>query len=240
MNTLYKLNEYAQRYNVKEFIFEDPIQFPHRYKNKCDIEISAFISAWLAYGSRKAFLQVLEKLHQDFIPSPHEYILNRTYLPYKDDFTSLYRFYKRNDFYVLCQTLNDIYTQSNDMEEDIAKTLQQNDFENVLAYFNRRFAAVNGIPKDTKSACKRLCMLLRWLIRNDGIVDLGLWHILSPSQLIVPVDTHVYQTACSLQITNRKIADMICAREITEYLRQIFPDDPCKGDFALYGYGINC
>ncbi|MDR0790412.1 MAG: TIGR02757 family protein [Bacteroidales bacterium] len=239
MTTQEQIIRYAKQYNTPLFIAEDPVQFPHRYEQKTDIEISAFVSAWLAYGNRRSFLQVLDVLHREFALSPTKYILNQSFRHFKDDFSPLYRFYKKNDFYALCLRLNEIYTQSGDMEQDIAKRLKENSFNGVLGYFNERFADVNGIPKDTKSACKRLCMLLRWLIRDDGIVDLGIWTILQPSQLVIPLDTHVFQTARQLAIVNRRSADMVAAVEITDYLRQIFPADPSIGDFALYGLGIN-
>ena len=239
MTTKEQIILYAKRYNTPLFIAQDPIRFAHRYKKKTDIEISAFISAWLAYGNRTSFLQVLETLHREMVPSPTSYILDQSFRGFKDDHSPLYRFYKRHDFYELCLRLYDIYIQSDDMEHDISKTIKEKEFNDVLRYFNERFADVKGIPKDGKSACKRLCMLLRWMIRHDGIVDLGIWTILQPSQLIIPLDTHVFQTAQRLEIVNRRSADMVAAVEITNYLRRIFPCDPSLGDFALYGFGID-
>lgn len=100
------------------------------------------------------------------------------------------------------------------------------------------FDNITGFTKNDKSACKRLNMLLRWMVRKNSPVDLGLWDI-NPSKLIIPVDTHVRRMALELGLTKRKQADMKTAIEITNAMREIWPDDPAKGDFALFGYGIN-
>jgi uncharacterized protein (TIGR02757 family) len=233
------LKDFARRFNNNEFIISDPVQFPHRYQSKTDIEISAFVAAWMAYGNRKAFIKVLETIHNEFNSSPVSYIMNKGYLHHRDNASPLYRFYKRNDFYCLCNVLNDIYSKNANMEDDVRKYVKDINFQSVLLYFCERFSLVNGIPQNTLSACKRLCMLLRWLVRKDGIVDLGIWNILTPKDLIIPVDTHVYQTARSLGITDRKSVDMRTAVEITNFLVKIFPDDPVLGDFSLYGAGVN-
>lgn len=101
------------------------------------------------------------------------------------------------------------------------------------------FPNQKGIPLNTTSACKRLCLLLRWLIRKDSIVDLGIWNLLPQSELLIPLDTHVFRMAKELNLTNRKQADMKTAVEISNKLKEVFPDDPTLGDFALFGYGID-
>lgn len=102
------------------------------------------------------------------------------------------------------------------------------------------FQGIKGIPDYSKgSACKRLCMFMRWMVRNDGIVDLGLWKQISPMDLIIPLDTHVHRVARDLGITRRKQPDMRTAKEVTEFFAGIYPDDPALGDFALFGYGIH-
>lgn len=107
----------------------------------------------------------------------------------------------------------------------------------ALQYY---FHDVNGVPNnDTQSACKRLNMFLRWVVRKESPVDFGIWETFSSASLIIPVDTHVLQEALKLGLTKRKKADIITAKEITSKLNEVFPGDPCKGDFALFGYGIN-
>ena len=107
-----------------------------------------------------------------------------------------------------------------------------------ISYLIACFHDIKGFPKDGFSACKRLNMLLRWMSRKNSPVDLGLWDI-NPSKLIIPVDTHVHRMSLELDLTKRKQADMKTALEITDAMREIWPDDPTKGDFALFGFGIN-
>ncbi|MCK9163863.1 MAG: TIGR02757 family protein [Bacteroidales bacterium] len=242
--------EYANKYNIKEFIESDPIQFPHKYQNKMDIEISAFISSWLAYGNRKAILKTLENIHKEFnnqlYLSPYNYIKERGFEKYKNDTKSLYRFYKNSDFYNLCQVLFQIYIveENKSLEEKIEremnlKTCSNNPCLDVIDAIINIFKEVEGIPINNKSACKRLCMLLRWLVRDDNIVDLGIWTIIKPKDLTIPVDTHVHRQALRLGLTSSKQANMKTAIEITNNLKTIFPTDPTLADFSLFGYGVN-
>lgn len=107
-----------------------------------------------------------------------------------------------------------------------------------ISYLIACFHGIKGFPKSNFSACKRLNMLLRWMSRKNSPVDLGLWDI-KPSKLIIPLDTHVHRIALDLGLTKRKQADMKTALEITDAMREIWPEDPAKGDFALFGYGVN-
>lgn len=238
--------EYANKYNIKEFIESDPIQFPYRYKDKKDIEISAFISSWLAYGNRKSILRKLEDIHKEFNLSPYEYIRERSFEKYKGDGKSLYRFYKNSDFYNLCQVLFQIYIEQENKSleekigrEMIGREISDNPCLDIIDVIILIFKEVEGIPINNTSACKRLCMLLRWLVRNDNIVDLGIWTILKPKDLIIPVDTHVHRQALRLGLTCSKQANMKTAIEITNNLKTIFPLDPTLADFSLFGYGVN-
>lgn len=113
--------------------------------------------------------------------------------------------------------------------------------EDPILRLQQLFVDLNGIPVlHGTSACKRLAMFLRWMVRTDGIVDLGIWKTaVHPRQLIIPLDTHVHQISLRLGLTAQKTATLRTAREITDALAKVFPDDPCLGDFALFGYDIN-
>lgn len=234
----------ASEYNTESFIYNDPVSFPHRYKEKKDVEISAFISQWFAYGRRENFLKILEELALD-MPSPYLYIKNREFDKYHNNTKNLYRFYNYNDFYLLCQALYNIYFIEGYGEKDMQDVLRERisscptHIEEVLLTIISLFKEVKGIPNNLNSACKRLCMFLRWMVRKDNIVDFGIWDILSPKDLIIPVDTHVFHQALQLGLTKRKTADFKTAKEITLKLKDIFPLDPLLGDFALFGYGVN-
>ncbi len=235
MNTS-KIIAWAAEYETTDFIQHDPIQIPKRYTQKRDIEIVAFVTAWLAYGNRKAFLKVLDKIDLElFEGKPYEYIMSGKWKTSKDAELCLYRFYKWVDFYNLCDELFAVYSEFEDMETCLASYTELS----VLQAIMLRFADVKGVPTTKNSACKRLNMFLRWMIRRDSPVDFGIWKKFSPADLIIPLDTHVYRMALELGLTERKTPDMKAAIEITDALKRIFPADPCKGDFALYGYGVN-
>ena len=243
--TIKYLRNLAQQYNNEDFIPNDPISFPHRYTEKKDIEISAFIAQWLAYGRREMFLRVLDNIGEKMGNSPYEYILSKSFSEYKDDEANLYRFYKKKDFYDLCSCLYDIYAVKGERKlsmEDVLKQMvgeKTEDFKLLLQILISLFPNVNGVPQNTFSACKRLCMFLRWLVRKDGIVDFGIWDIISPQHLVIPVDTHVFKQSKHLGLTQRNDTSFKTAQEITENLKEIFPSDPVLGDFALFGYGVD-
>lgn len=229
-----KLMIWADAYNTKDFIPTDPVSFPHRFTDKKDIEISAFITAWIAYGNRKQILKKSEEVHNDMNGKPYDFIINRRYSIYSEREGSFYRFFKYRDLYELCDRLAEIYTEYEDMEHAVISTGGDS-----ISALQKMFDGINGIPYTAQSACKRLAMFLRWMVRRDGIVDFGIWNGIPASSLLIPLDTHVFRIAKRLGMTSRSSADRKAAEEITSALLQIWPDDPCKGDFALFGYGVN-
>lgn len=230
----------ADRYERADFIAADPIQFPHRYSDRRDIEVSAFISAWMAYGSRKVFLKILDCIHSemDAAGGPFLYIVKEAYRKCcAAPDACLYRFYKQSDYQQLCERLHLLYTHFGSMEEMFNPDASLSD--NLLT-FCHFFEGINGIPvPGSPSANKRLYMFLRWMVRRNSPVDFGIWTRITPDRLLIPLDTHVYQVAFSLGLTSRRNADLKTAAEITAAMTGIWPDDPARGDFALYGTGIS-
>ena len=237
-----QLQEWAGTYNVKAFIPNDPVSFPHRYTEKRDIEVSAFLTAWISYGRRELILRKAEWLHEQMGESPSEWIRSGGYKALVPDLSpgtrdTFYRFYTFSDLRALCARLKVIYTDYDSLEDALATHPDPNPIRKLQDLF----AGINGIPvMSGTSACKRLAMFLRWMVRTDGIVDLGIWQTaVRPHQLIIPLDTHVHQISLGLGLTARKDASLKTALEITEALACTFPGDPCLGDFALFGYDIN-
>lgn len=238
-----KLRQWAKEYNVKAFIPDDPVQFPHRYTEKRDIEISAFLTSWISYGRRELILRKANELHQAMGASPYRWIMEEGYkklprnaaLPDKRD--TFYRFYTYSHLRQLCERLKSIYETYDSLEDALAAS----PYPNPVMKIQHVFAGIEGIPVLTgTSACKRLAMFLRWMVRQDGIVDFGIWGTsIRPNELIIPLDTHVHQISLELGLTAQKNATLKTAIEITEALKEIFPNDPCMGDFALFGYDIN-
>ena len=238
--TVQLLRSWADQYETEEFIRKDPVQFPRAMFNTGgsiqDIEISAFIASWLAYGNRKQIIAKAHQLHDLMRWQPLRYIQGKEWAVFLNDKRTLYRFYKWSDFAALCQRLESVYrVESRSMGQVITETEKS-----PLCAIIDLFQGVKGIPKTDDSACKRLCMFLRWMVRDNSPVDMGCWSdIISKRNLLIPLDTHVHSMALLLGLTKRKQEDMVTAKEITDKFRQVFPNDPSKGDFALFGYGIN-
>lgn len=243
-----QLKEWAGQYETAEFIQSDPVQIPHRYDSRVNIEISAFVTAWIAWGSRKQIIQKADFIDREiFKGEPYHYIVGNTVAPgavpewkqYAGSKESFYRTFIYADFYDLCARLYDVYTSFDSMEAAIKKAHETNG-ETALATLQSLFGSVKGIPDfETQSACKRLCLFLRWMCRKGSPVDFGLWDVCDPRNLIIPLDTHVHKQALRLGLVKRRTPDLTTAIEITDRFAEIFPNDPTKGDFALFGYGVN-
>jgi len=252
------LDELYYKYAITSFIDSDPVQFPHRYHEEKDIEIAAFISAMIAQGRRTAIIKNLTKLF-DYIDScggPHTYI---TTFEYKRELKKLSFFshfaYRNISFTDLCTFLflfNLVLQKEKSLKELICRYSNSGSIIKAQIGFMDEFYSI-GLPDDLKitqsvkmvlthpsrgSACKRLNMFFRWMVRNDDI-DFGIFDSISKSDLIIPLDTHVANIARKLKLTTRKQNDLKTAIEITENLKKINGKDPVKYDFALFGYGID-
>jgi len=229
----------AGKYNTPDFIQSDPVQFPHRYTEKMDIEVSGFVTAWISWGNRKQIIKTAEMIDTElFATEPYAYLRSRKWQCFEEDDRCFYRTCKFRDFYQLMSRLYDVYAQHGDLESAVLAEMQNG--LNPAAALSSLFHGIQGVADATKSSpCKRLWFFLRWMVRRDGIVDLGIWTKISPTELIIPLDVHVFEMAHEFGITTRRSADMKAAQEITDYFKNIFPDDPALGDFALFGLGVS-
>ncbi|WP_455591571.1 TIGR02757 family protein [Bacteroides sp.] len=232
-----KLLLLAERYEVPEFIKEDPIQIPHQYSKKADIEISALLTSWIATGNRKFIIRTADKVDREVLGrKPLNYIMSGSWEAYKENRKSFYRYYSFHDFYLLCQTLHAVYTRSDSLEDHLRREFPE---ISPLKGLQTVFGHINGMPEpSSNSEAKKLCMFLRWVVRKDSPVDLGIWEQYHSRDLLIPLDTHVHRISIDLGLTE-KGKSIKTAREITSALCEVWPDDPAKGDFALFGYGIN-
>ncbi|MDE5678196.1 TIGR02757 family protein [Phocaeicola sp.] len=223
------LQQYAFRYHNSGFISSDPVQFPHRYHSKVDIEISAFLTAFLSFGARPQILKAAERLDAIMNRQPLQYVLSEKW---KTDFygeESFYRTISKNKMAQLFYWLYAIYNRYDSMEEAL---LGETDGIPM-----QRLCRLLGVSDKTPQ--KKLNMFLRWMIRRDSEVDFGIWENFSPCDLLIPLDTHVSEMAFRLGLTNTKSYTLNNAKAITRSLAKVFPEDPCMGDFALFGYGVN-
>ena len=227
------LREQASKNETAGFISGDPIQFPHRYSKNQDIEVSAFVSQWIAYGSRKVFLKVLEHIHavMDSKGGPWNYVNGTDWQEYAGCDNVMYRFNKWSDFAVLCSILHDWYKTHVSLQ-DLATDAHAMTFVDNLA---RLMQDVPGVPlPGSRSANKRIWMFLRWMVRQNSVVDFGIWHKINQAELLVPVDTHVLQSARKLGLITSNSASLSCAGLLSEQMDLVFPGDPAKADFALF------
>ena len=220
---------WAEEYNDPKYFQEDPIIFPTRFarSHECgeaslaDVEISALLSSHLAWGRRAMIVRDCDRMFEEMSWRPYDYIMNGEY---RDEDISLHRTIKWSEFAAICNRLRDVYSTRNSLEG-------MSDMEIRCRIF--------GQKEDRKAPNKKISMMRRWMVRDDGKVDLGLWKNSDKKDLILPLDVHVYAQASALNLTSRRQKDIITATEITDAFREIWPDDPCKGDFALFGYGVN-
>ena len=239
------LDEKVAQYNSPHFIADDPISFPHAFKRREDVEIVALLASVIAWGNRKMILRSGNKMFYDIMYSaPYDFVMSGEWESL-DDKQNIHRTFFVSDLKYICRGLKDIYTQYGSMEPLFAGCSTWEGIErlrNELAKANggettRHISNPVSVKGKPGSACKRMHMMLRWLCRKDGVVDLGIWQTVSPSQLMIPIDVHVARTARSLGLINRKQNDRRTVEELTEKLRLLSPEDPVRYDFALFGVG---
>lgn len=220
-----QLIDWAEKYNDPVYFDEDPIAFPRRFARDGaslkDIEIASVFAAHFAWGRRAMIVRDCERLFDHMEWRPLDYVMSRDW---RDDPVSIHRTVKWSDTAAICRRLKDFYTLEDSLETLSAKQIRE---------------VVFGQKPDAKAPDKKINMMRRWLVRDDGKVDLGLWKHTSPSELLIPLDVHVYDQAVALGLTSRRSKDLATALQITDAFREIFPSDPAKGDFALFGYGVN-
>ena len=242
------LDREAARINNVDFIANDPVQFPRRFSRLQDIETVSLLSAAIAWGKRKMICSNCEKMLAIMENSPLEYVREGAYEALPDEMNIHRTFFARNFKYML-RGLSRIFSRYGSLH-GFAGAMKVGDSETpswqLVELMQREFAAANGgatdsqcLPTQLKStALKRINMALRWLVRDDGIVDMGVWTAIDKSKLFIPLDVHVGDTARALGMVERKANDKRTVLELTDMLRRMRPDDPVIYDYALFGIGI--
>ena len=233
----------ADKYEVASFIDSDPIQFCYRFRDKKDIEIAGVMSSWLSYGKRSVFLPKINYLLNDVMGGhPFDYIMSESWHGNEDNYSSLYRMTTWHNFYELCDKLKYIYLNNKDLEEAVVKNYE-NRTSRFKYYHQSLCDLLSGetmIPtSESPSSNKRMNMFLRWMVRRNSEVDLGIWKTIDTEYLLIPCDTHVITSALKLKIITKGDASLNNTIRITDYAKRMFYEDPARMDFALYGYGID-
>ena len=239
------LEEKVEQYNCTSFIEEDPISIPHRFGKKQDIEIAGFFAATLAWGQRKTIINKCSELMHLMDDSPYQYICDHTSHDLKRLTNFKHRTYNSTDLLYFVHYLNQHYQKHTSLE---AAFTNGNNTKERLENFHRKFFDSQYAPSRTQkhvatpnrnSACKRINMFLRWMVRQDDKgVDFGLWQKLSPADLMCPLDVHVGRSARKLSLLKRKQDDWTATDELTASLRAYSLQDPVRYDFALFGLGV--
>lgn len=238
------LDQKANQYNQPTFVEHDPIQVPHQYTLKQDIEIAAFLTATIAWGNRKTIIRSAKNMMQIMGNSPYDYVMNFN----PDAHNGLHfvhRTFNATDFLYFLKALRHIYENKGGLEAVL--TPQGNDLQLQISHFKKIFFEIPHPQRTQKhlsdpktgSAAKRVNMFLRWMCRKDNNgVDFGLWSI-PMSILSCPLDVHSGNIARKLGILTRKQNDAKALAELDANLRRMDPHDPVKYDFALFGLGVN-
>ena len=235
------LRAYAARYETPEFIVGDPSWFMHQVSGALNQEMMAFLAMALSYGSRAQFLPKIQWLLDSAEGEPDEWVRSGAYASVlkADDPACFYRLYNKGLMRAFLDACKELLREYGSLGEFAPKGCAIGVLDALCAYFSERGLSVI-VPKDTTSSCKRLCMFLRWMVRDGSPVDLGLWASkIDKRSLIMPLDTHVLTEASRLGLITSRCTSMSAARRLTAALAEVFPDDPLKGDFALFGYGVN-
>lgn len=237
------LRHYAAEYETVAFIQGDPSWFMHQVNGAKNQEAMAFLASCLSYGKRKQFMPKIQWLLDCSGGEVDAWVRTGGFtavLP-EGDPHCYYRLFTIAQMHCFLQAYRQLLNDFGTLGAYVKRhaTDGRTAVESICRYFARQ--GVHGIvPQDAQSACKRVCMFLRWMVRNNSPVDLGLWaDIIDKRTLIMPLDTHVLSQSLQLGLLSCHSATMSAALRLTEILANVFPDDPLKGDFALFGYGVN-
>ncbi|CAM1344375.1 TIGR02757 family protein [Tenacibaculum amylolyticum] len=241
------LDEKADLYENLDFIDSDPIQIPHSYSLKEDIEIAGFLSAIIAWGNRKMIINNAKRMMELMGNSPYDFVLHHTeeQLATFDGF--VHRTFNAEDFKFFIRSLKNIYTEHNGLEVVLKPSEGVDNYQQAIHDFKQVFFEISHLPRTQKhisdpvkgSAAKRINMFLRWMVRDAKKgVDFGLWNSHKAAHLHCPLDVHTGNVARKLTVLTRKQNDWKAIQELDTTLRAFDPNDPVKYDFALFGLGV--
>jgi uncharacterized protein (TIGR02757 family) len=240
------LDEKALFYNQKWFILKDPVSIPHCFKRKEDIEISAFLTATISWGQRPMILKKASLLMDLMENEPFEFITQSSGNDLAIFNKFVYRTFNNIDCIYFISALREIYLNHGGLENIFMTGYQNKSIKETLIYFRKLFISfkpsgrtckhIANVEKD--ASAKRLNMFLRWMVRDDKIVDFGLWKGISEADLMIPLDVHSGRTARKLGLVQRKQDNWKTVEDLTLKLKTFRPNDPVFYDYALFGLGV--
>lgn len=232
------------KYNKREYVHPDPLEFLYNYQNLKDREIVGLVASSLAYGRVSQILKDVSFV-LDRMKSPYDFVINSDRESLSKAFDGFVHRYTNSDELIeFLLNLKNVLKKFGSLHDAFLSGMKSDDENIILALSNFIKLIMPDEKKNTlvpspecKSPCKRLNLFLRWMVRHDDVDPDG-WNDISPSRLIVPLDTHMYHISLALNLTSRRQADMRTACEITDGFRTISPEDPVKYDFCLTRLGI--
>ncbi len=242
------LDEKVRLYNQPSFIKGDPIVVPHRFGKQQDIEIAGLFAAVLAWGNRTSIINSTNKIMRWMDDAPHDFVVNHQDTDLKKMLSFAHRTFNATDLLYFIYFLQYHYSKYNSLEDAFVHeaSYEHETVEQALIHFHNYFFSIEH-PERTrkhiatparKSACKRINMYLRWMVRTDNHgVDFGIWKKISPRQLVCPLDVHVGRVAFRLRLIRNEKSDWQNALSLTQSLRELNPEDPAVYDYALFGLG---
>ncbi len=233
----------ARRVNCPAFIEADPVQFPRSFARLQDVEVTALLTATIAWGNRPLILRDCRRLLARLTPSPYLHVREGDLEAWGNE--NVHRTFFASDVAYYLKGLRRIYLRHESLNA-FFKAHGAEDAWDVAALLGEELSKANDNRPNPKciplghegSALKRLNLALRWMVRRDGVVDLGLWDFITEAELFVPLDVHVQRTARSLGLLSRKSIDRKACEQLTAELRSLRPHDPVYYDFALFGLGV--
>ncbi|WP_343608040.1 TIGR02757 family protein [Chryseobacterium oranimense] len=241
------LDEKADQYNSPDFIEDDPIQIPHRFSVKQDIEIAGFLAATISWGNRKSIIRSADKMLDIMGNSPYDFVLNHS----EKDLEilrekSIHRTFNGEDFAYFIRQFNKIYKENESLENLFLVKDQETNFQHAIERFRSGFLETEKhrshkhISSPYKnSSSKRIIMFLRWMVRKDKRgVDFGIWENINQKHLSIPLDVHTGNISRKLGLVFRTQNDWKTVEELDAAIRKFDENDPAKYDFALFGLGV--
>lgn len=241
------LDQKVTYYNHPRFVESDPIQIPHKFQLKEDIEISAFLTASIAWGNRKSIITNATKMMTLMGESPYDFVINHREEQLEALLPFVHRTFNGYDFIQFIKSLQHIYQNHQGLEQFFKAHVTKDSTQPAITAFKKAFFENEHLERTQKhisnpekgSAAKRINMYLRWMVREDNSgVDFGIWNSISPAILSCPLDVHSGRVARKLGILKRKQNDAKALLELDAALRKLDPNDPVKYDFALFGLGV--
>ena len=241
------LNEKADQYNAPDFIENDPIQIPHRFSLKQDIEIAGFLAATISWGNRKSIINSADKMLDIMGNSPYDFVMNYSEKDLENiQDKSIHRTFNGQDFSYFIRQFNRIYKENESLESLFKVKEEENNFLHAIERFRSGFLEAEkhrshkhiSSPYKNSSA-KRIIMFLRWMVRKDKRgVDFGIWENIDQKNLSIPLDVHTGNISRKLGLVSRTQNDWKTVEELDIAMRKFDEKDAAKYDVALFGLGV--